>query len=121
MSTCERVDLPEPLGPMSACTSPERTSRSTPRRISRPSTDARNPSIFSTLIAHPVLHPEIASLVCGHRTSTTQFRRTWGSWEGHDHGVAVDADGIHGHRLGGGEALRLAGEQRERGAVLPAL
>ena len=29
-----RVDLPEPFGPMIACTSPELTVRSTPRRIS---------------------------------------------------------------------------------------
>src|SRR3954462_11640435 len=32
------VDLPEPLGPMSACSSPLLTLRSTPRRISRSST-----------------------------------------------------------------------------------
>src|SRR5215212_8334805 len=32
------VDLPEPLGPMSACSSPLLTDRSTPRRISRSST-----------------------------------------------------------------------------------
>ena len=33
MSVCESVDLPDPFGPISVCTSPERTSRSTPRRI----------------------------------------------------------------------------------------
>src|SRR3954467_14010707 len=32
------VDLPEPLGPMRACSSPLPTLRSTPRRISRSST-----------------------------------------------------------------------------------
>src|SRR5688500_2391418 len=33
MSTLARVDLPEPLGPISAWNSPERTRRSTPLRI----------------------------------------------------------------------------------------
>src|SRR6266705_1124277 len=37
-STCASVLFPEPLGPMIACTSPSFTARSTPRRISRPST-----------------------------------------------------------------------------------
>src|SRR5690625_3092362 len=36
--TLARVDLPEPLGPISACTSPAGTVRSTPLRISSPST-----------------------------------------------------------------------------------
>ena len=35
--TAASVDLPEPLGPMSAWTSPGRTTRSTPWRISTPS------------------------------------------------------------------------------------
>ena len=39
-STDASVDLPEPLGPMMACTSPAFTSRSMPRRISLPSTEA---------------------------------------------------------------------------------
>ena len=39
-STDASVDLPEPLGPMMACTSPALTSRSIPRRISLPSTEA---------------------------------------------------------------------------------
>ena len=38
--TLERVDLPEPLGPMSTCTSPSRMVRSMPRSISLPSTEA---------------------------------------------------------------------------------
>src|SRR3954452_24939347 len=33
MIALARVDLPEPLGPMSACTSPERTVRSSPLMI----------------------------------------------------------------------------------------
>ena len=39
-STDASVDLPEPLGPMMACTSPALTSRSIPLRISLPSTEA---------------------------------------------------------------------------------
>ena len=33
MSTCDSVDLPAPFGPITACTSPERTVRSMPLRI----------------------------------------------------------------------------------------
>src|SRR5437660_10195731 len=39
-STFASVDLPEPFGPMMACTSPLVTLRSMPFRISLPSTDA---------------------------------------------------------------------------------
>src|SRR5919199_1241541 len=45
--TCASVLLPEPLGPMTACTSPASTVRSTPRRISRSPTEARRPRISS--------------------------------------------------------------------------
>src|SRR5260370_37048634 len=38
MSVWERVDLPEPLGPMTACTSPLLMASVTPLRISLPST-----------------------------------------------------------------------------------
>src|SRR5437763_6816381 len=38
MMVFARVDLPEPLGPIRACTSPRDTLRSTPLRISLPST-----------------------------------------------------------------------------------
>src|ERR687897_76949 len=48
MSTWASVDLPDPLGPITACTSPERTVRSMPRRISLPDTAARSPEISST-------------------------------------------------------------------------
>jgi hypothetical protein len=37
-STCDSVLLPEPLGPMMACTSPGMSSRSIPLRTSRPAT-----------------------------------------------------------------------------------
>ena len=47
--TLDKVDLPEPLGPISTCTSPSRMVRLTPRSISLPSTEAcrlRISSIF---------------------------------------------------------------------------
>src|SRR6266516_2784465 len=43
--TLARVDLPDPFGPISAWTSPWRTVRSMPFRISLPSTDPCSPSI----------------------------------------------------------------------------
>src|SRR5260370_37453976 len=45
MSVWERVDLPEPLGPMTACTSPLLMASVTPLRISLPSTLARRSRI----------------------------------------------------------------------------
>src|SRR6267378_6021707 len=42
-STCASVLLPEPFGPMIACTSPSRSVRSTPLRISLPATATRSP------------------------------------------------------------------------------
>src|SRR5690242_21859484 len=41
MSVCERVDLPDPFGPITACTSPLLIASETPLRICRPSTLAR--------------------------------------------------------------------------------
>src|SRR5260370_3208930 len=45
MSVWERVDLPEPLGPITACTSPLLMASVTPLRISLPSTLARRSRI----------------------------------------------------------------------------
>src|SRR5215469_2519463 len=39
MSVFDSVLLPEPFGPMTACTSPRLSPSETPRRISRPSTE----------------------------------------------------------------------------------
>src|SRR5688572_18449776 len=92
MITWDRVDLPEPLGPMMAWTSPERTVRSMPFRISLPATPARRPSILSSAIVH------------------------------HHLDLAVDdPDLVDRHRLGGREGRRLAGLEGEGAAVLPAL
>src|SRR3954471_6620074 len=94
MRTCDSVDFPDPLGPITACTSPERTTRSMPFRMSRPPRPARNPSIRSSLIVARDLH---------------------------DH-VAVDhVDRVHGYRLRGGQRLRRTVDKGERAAVLPAL
>src|SRR3954454_4423703 len=95
MSTCESVDLPEPLGPISAWTSPDEISRSTPRRISRPWTVACRSRIDSVL--------------------------TGSSRQRHQHVVAVRSDLVHVHRARCGQALRLAGRERERRTVLGAL
>ena len=92
MSACESVDLPDPFGPISACTSPERTSRSTPRRISCPATLTCRSRIVR--VAHG-------------STTFTSSPSTTTSYDG--------------HRLRRGQRLRLAGLQRERRAVLRAL
>src|SRR5690606_6532689 len=49
-STLPSVDLPAPLGPMMACTSPGFTSSERPLRISRPLMDAWRLSIFSIFV-----------------------------------------------------------------------
>src|SRR5204862_7117245 len=96
MITCDSVDFPEPFGPINACTSPDATSRSTPRRISWPSTDACKPSMRSTVTIARSRHS-------------------------HDHVVALDAHPVHRHRLGGRKALWVSSDERERRAVLRAL
>src|SRR5688572_3677198 len=96
MSTWESVDFPEPFGPITAWTSPEATSRSTPRSTSWPSTAACNPSTFSML---------------------TVAR----SRNGHDHVVALDPHRVHRDRARGGQGQGLAGGERELGPVLRAL
>src|SRR4051812_20957354 len=101
MITCDRVDLPDPLGPITAWTSPERMTRSIPLRISLPSTPARRPSITSSDMA-----------------GTFGF----GGGRQADEHVAVGHVGlVDGDGPGGGEGVGLAGDQRERAAVLPAL
>src|SRR6266850_7568847 len=49
-STCASVLLPEPFGPMIACTSPSRIVRSTPLRISLPATATRRPFTSSSAL-----------------------------------------------------------------------
>src|SRR4029453_12239076 len=99
MRTCASVDLPDPLGPITAWTSPERTVRSMPRRISLPATPARRPASC----------------------------RTWAPWAGgadtsvigqHPHDLAiVDPHVVDGHRPGRRQRQRLAARQVELAAV----
>src|SRR4051812_103616 len=91
MITWESVDLPEPLGPMTATTSPPRTVRSIPRRISLPSTPARRPSITRSLI------------------------------DAHHHLAVDDRRLEHRLGPGGRKGVGRAVLERERRAVLPAL
>src|SRR5712692_7993890 len=56
MSVCESVLLPDPLGPITACTSPLLTESETPLRISRPSTLTRR-SLISKSAIPPVSLP----------------------------------------------------------------
>ncbi len=85
MITWDRVLLPEPLGPMMACTSPERTVRSIPLRISLPATPARSPRTSSTC---------------------SELRR---SFDHHLHLAVDDARLVHRDRPGGGQRRGLAG------------
>src|SRR5262245_36142932 len=93
MITWASVDLPDPFGPMTAWTSPLDTSRSTPRRISLPSTPARSPLIVSVAMKSH-LHEQV---------------------------VALADDLVDGHGPGGGKRLRLPGLEREGAPVLGAL
>src|ERR671910_3469465 len=96
MRTCASVDLPDPFGPMTACTSPEWIVRSMPRRISLPETPARRPRISST---------------CS----------VWSLIDDHHDVVALDADVVDGYGPGGRQGQGLAALERELAAVLPAL
>src|SRR5947209_9735295 len=118
MMTWARVDLPDPFGPMTAWTWPLVTSRSTPRRISLPSTPARSPETTRELIGPPSspVAPLSGALCCLIRSPAARSCLAHG-----DEQVAVlDPDVVDGHRQGGGEGLGLAGGQREGAPVLPA-
>src|SRR5260221_14263037 len=91
MSTCDRVDLPEPFGPMTACTSPDRTTRSMPWRISLPATLACRSVMTSSAI------------------------------DAHHDPTVLDTDLVRRHCPRGRQRLGLAVDERERAAVLPAL
>src|SRR5918999_1415254 len=104
MITPASVDLPDPLGPMRAWTSPWRTARSTPRRISLSST-----ATLRSLISR------IAPFVSCDPTSFVS------AIDLHLHLVAFDLHVVHGNRHGGRQAPGLAGLQVERRAVSRAL
>src|SRR5216684_1979198 len=64
MSVWERVDLPEPLGPMTACTSPLLMESVTPLRISFPSTLARRSRISKSANFPSALLDFICAIDC---------------------------------------------------------
>src|SRR3954454_9137957 len=107
-----RVDLPDPFGPMIAWVSPERTVRSTPRRIS--------------LVSSPS-----PTVTCRSRISRTD-KAVRSSVAGRDregavrlgvdvHVLPLHADRVDGDRLGGRQVGGLAGAQVEARPVQPAL
>src|SRR5438067_7722088 len=116
MITWASVDLPDPLGPITACTWPLSTSRSTPRRISWPPTAARRPETTSSLTCAPpsAAARERAALHIG---SLADAR----SRDVHDHVAVLDPNLVHGNGLRRRQRLGLAGLEREGAAVLPAL
>src|SRR5436309_4956519 len=119
MITWDSVDLPDPFGPITACTSPLRTARSTPRMISCPGMAARRPRTTSSLM--PRLLRSVCR-TCGERDMfCPQNARREASWQLHDHVVAFAADLVDRHGFGGGQRLGLAGEEVKGAAVLPAL
>src|SRR5438105_5589689 len=63
MSVCDSVDLPDPFGPITACTSPLDTSSETPFRICRPSTLARRSLISKSANFLFVLLHDISAVV----------------------------------------------------------
>src|SRR2546425_8608151 len=71
MSVWESVDLPDPFGPMTACTSPLLMASVTPLRISLPSTLARRSRISKSANSFaPFLH-----LICAVRRGLSHPRR----------------------------------------------
>src|SRR5690242_3337023 len=63
MSVCESVDLPDPFGPITACTSPLLMSSETPFRIWRPSTLARKSRISKSANSFLVLLHHVGAVV----------------------------------------------------------
>src|SRR5438552_16265509 len=95
MSVCDSVDLPEPFGPITACTSPFEMPSDTPFRIWRPSTLARRSLISkSAILLFLLLHHVSAVIV---RFSHPARARPVGSEKRLIHLLLVDA-----RQLGGG-------------------
>src|SRR5438093_12937388 len=67
MSVCDSVDLPEPFGPITACTSPLEMPRETPLRICRPSTLARRSLISKSANSLLALLDHVCAVVRGLR------------------------------------------------------
>src|SRR6478609_7824064 len=93
--TCARVLLPEPLGPMMACTSPAFTVRSIPRRISLPPAFACKFLIcrigFSTRLSNASLQADAQKFLCLNGKFHGQLAKDFLAEAVHDH-----ADGVLG-------------------------
>ncbi len=98
--TWASVLLPEPLGPITAWTSPLRSSRSIPSRISRSGTPARSPATERTLLAGAGLPGRRSTPAASVRPPGPASR----AGVTHHHVVALDLDLVHRHRLCGGQA-----------------
>src|SRR3954471_19900186 len=106
-----RVDLPDPLGPMIAWVSPERTVRSTPRRISLVS----SPSPTVTCRSRISRTDNFSLLAVGRDGETAVALGV------DQHVISLHADRVDGDRLGGRQVGGLAGAQVEARPVQPAL
>src|SRR5215213_2887892 len=106
-----RVDLPEPFGPMIAWVSPDRTVRSTPRRISL----ASSPSPTVTCRSRISRTDKAFSSVAGRGGEAVVDRDI------DVHVLPVHADRVDIDRLGGREVGGFAGAQVEARPVQPAL
>src|SRR3954451_13203199 len=95
-----RVDLPEPFGPMIAWVSPERTVRSTPRRISLVLCSAATSTCRSRISR--------VAMMCGCSLSVAGVD---GDRHVHEDVVAVDGHGVDGHGPDRGERGRLGRAQ----------
>src|SRR3954465_3074486 len=107
-----RVDLPDPLGPMIAWVSPERTVRSTPRRISLASSPSPTLTCRSRISRTDTL--SCSSAVGRDREGAVGFGVD-------EHVLSLHADRVDGHRLGRRQVGGFAGAQVEARPVQPAL
>src|SRR5256885_16917013 len=72
--TCESVDLPEPFGPMIACTSPLFTVSESPWRISRSSTrTCRFLTSSNGILSFLTRHPEVRAVFGEPRRATSHI------------------------------------------------
>src|SRR5215212_8012371 len=113
--TFASVDLPEPFGPIIACVSPWRTTRSIPLRIGLSSTDASRPRI-SSVAGAVATSARVPPFVC-----IVSLMAASSLWHLDHHVVALD---LHRERLDGlrrGERAGATGVQVERRPVLRAL
>src|SRR5919205_1167316 len=107
-----RVDLPDPFGPMIACVSPERTVRSTPRRISLVSAPSPTVTCRSRISrTDKLLAPSAAG----------REREAAVGLGVDEHVLPLHADRVDVDRLGGRQVGGLAGAQVEARPVQPAL